>query len=91
MGFKEDLKNKIPAKYQFTPEFNILLKIIKQKKIDTPDKLKKYINKQIKEDQAWINERKKYSVEGTMSRWMIGRTRRLDFCKVIKKKILGLI
>ena len=91
MGFKEDLKNKIPIKYQYTPEFNILLKIIKQNKINTPDKLKKYINKQIKEDQAWLKERQKTSVEGTMNRWLVRRAKRLDFCKVIKKKILDLI
>ena len=91
MGFKEDLKNKIPIKYKYTPEFNILLKIIKQNKINTPDKLKKYINKQIKEDQAWLKERQKTSVEGTMNRWLVRRAKRLDFCKVIKKKILDLI
>lgn len=91
MSLKEKLRKTIPEKYQLTPEYNIFLKMIKQKKIDTLDKLKNYIDKQIKEDQKWLKEKSKFSKEGTMNRWLVKRAKRLDFFKTLKKKILNLL
>ena len=91
MALKENLKKKIPKKYQETPEFNILLKIIKQKKLDTAGKLREYINREITVDQEWLNERKRMNTDGTMNRWMVKRAKRIDFFKTLRNKILKLI
>lgn len=88
---KEELKKKIPEKYRLTPEFNILLKIIKEQKLDTKDKLKKYIADEIKTNQEWLDVRKKANSEGTMNRWMIQRARKIEFYKTLKNKILQLL
>ncbi len=88
---KDELKKKIPKKYQETPEFNILLKIIKQKKIKTSEKLKEYTNKQIAEDQNWLKSREKMNKDGTMNRWLVQRAKRIDFYKTLRKKIMSLI
>ncbi len=88
---KEELKKKIPKKYQETPEFNILLKIIKQNKLTDVPEFRLYLNKQIREDQDWLNSREKMNKDGTMNRWLTKRAKRLDFYKTLKRKILMIL
>ncbi|RLE47940.1 hypothetical protein DRJ25_01155 [Candidatus Woesearchaeota archaeon] len=91
INLREELKKKVLEKYRQTPEYNILLKIIKQKKISTTEKLKKYVQKQIKEDQEWLETREKNNKDGTMNRWLVRRAKRLDLFKTLDKKILKLL
>lgn len=88
---KDELKKKIPKKYQETPEYNIFLKIIKQKKLTDKENLSLYIAKQIKEDQDWLNSKEKMNTEGTMNRWIVQRAKRLDFYKTLQDKIIKLL
>jgi len=52
---------------------------------------KKYVQKQIKEDQEWLETREKNNKDGTMNRWLVRRAKRLDLFKTLDKKILKLL
>ena len=88
MPFKDELKDKIPEDIQYTPEFKVFLKWVKQKNIQDITQLRHFINEEIKSHQTSLNACKRLSVEGTMNRKMLHHSKRLDFWRTIKKHIL---
>lgn len=85
MAFKEILKKKVPEDLQYTPEFKTLLAMIGKRGIRSEEALKMLLNVEIVKCKDWLDKNKTAS---TINRWRRHYTRRLDFCSLIKKKIL---
>ncbi|MBW2968794.1 hypothetical protein KY314_01615, partial [Candidatus Woesearchaeota archaeon] len=68
MVLKDILKTKVPKDIQATPEFRILLAIIKRKKIKGPAGLRAHVKSEIKLCREWIKKNQKQSKQGTMQR-----------------------
>ena len=88
MAFKDIVKKKIPARYRSTPEFNVFLSMLRKRNIKNKDQLNNYLAKEIKRCNDWFKKNKKNSKEGTMRRWLAYYTKKLDFLKLIKNKVL---
>ncbi|MBW2978707.1 hypothetical protein KY304_01180 [Candidatus Woesearchaeota archaeon] len=91
MVLKDILKTKVPEDIQATPEFRILLAIIKRKKIKGPAGLQTHVKSEIKLCREWIKKNQKQSKQGTMQRHLKKYTNKLDFYELINKKILGFL
>jgi hypothetical protein len=89
MVFKNILKEKIPQDMQTTPEFKVLLAVIKRKKIRGPVSLRTHVKSEIKSCRDWIKKNQKQSVQGTMRRHLKRKNDKLDFYELINKKVLG--
>ena len=88
MAFKDDIKKKIPAYLQATPEFKIFKALIKKEDIRGPASLKKYLETNIDNLKADFKEKKKSNKEGSMSRRLRTIAKKLDFLKLVKQKFL---
>lgn len=86
--FKNELKKKVPEDIQFTPEFKILLSIIKKENISSADALKAHVLAKIRNCRDWIKENQPQSIGGTMRRHLKKYTDVLDFYELINKKVL---
>ncbi len=89
MSYKDILKRKIPEDIQFTPEFKVLLAIIKRKDIRGPASLRTHVKSEIKSCRDWIKKNQKQSKQGTMRRHLKRYNDKLDFYELVRKKVLG--
>ena len=85
VAVKDLLKKKVPEDVQYTPEFKTLLVLISKRGIRSEEALKMLLNVEISKCRDWLDKNRTAS---TMNRWRRHYTRRLDFCSLIKKKIL---
>lgn len=86
MAFKEDIKNKIPAYLQNTPEFKVFSALIKKENIKGPASLHTYIAARMKKLNSDFNQLKKSNKEGTMNRKLRPIAKEMDFLKFAKQK-----
>lgn len=85
MALKDVLKKKIPEDYQYTPEFKTLLAMISRRGIRSEEALKMLVDVELAKCREWLAKNKTAS---TMNRWRRHYTRRMDFCSLIKRKVL---
>lgn len=88
MAFKEDIKKKIPAHLQDTPEFKVFTALIKKEDISGPSSLSAYLDANIEKLKADFREKSKANKEGSMSRQLGPIAKKLDFLKMIKQKFV---
>ena len=88
MAFKDDIKKKIPAYLQATPEFKVFTALVKKEDIRGPASLRKYIETNIDNLKADFKEKKKSNKEGSMSRRLRPIAKKLDFLKLVNQKFV---
>ena len=88
MAYKDILKKKVPEEVRFTPEFRVLLAVIKKQDIKSSMGLKNYTNSEIKSLKDWIKTNKKQNIKGTMRRHIVKKQKQIDFYALIKKQVL---
>ena len=88
MTFKEDIKKKVPAYLQGTPEFRVFMALVKKENIRGPASLRKYIDTNIAKLKLDFKEKKKSNKEGSMNRRLRTIAKNLDFLKFVKQKFL---
>ena len=88
MALKEELREKLPEEILLTPEYSILSGMIKKEKISSIAGLKRYIEREIRKTDESLRQKKRMQRGGTMTRWLRRDAARLDFLKLIKKRVL---
>jgi hypothetical protein len=86
MGFREVLKEKVPAFFQDTPEFPIILKLLEQARISGPESLRHWLGV---ESQKCRNDLAEFDKAGsTMNRKRVQCAKRLELLHLVQEKIL---
>lgn len=86
MTFKEELRKKIPADIQATPEWTVFCALCKQEKIESVHALEHYLEREIASvKQEFAGEQKTPS---TLTRRRRSHAKQLDFLQLVRKKIL---
>ena len=85
MGLKELLKNKISTEIQKTPEYKILLNLIKKEKITSVEGLRHQIYAEINKNKECLEE---CASGSTKNRFRSKEAHNIEFFETIKKKIL---
>ncbi|MBW3004665.1 hypothetical protein KY310_02445 [Candidatus Woesearchaeota archaeon] len=88
MAFKDDVKNKIPAYLQDTPEFKVFTALIKKENIRGPASLRAYLDANMEKLKADFKEMSRSNKEGSMNRKLRPIAKKLDFLKVVDKKFV---
>lgn len=88
MAFKEDIKNKVPAYLQETPEFKVFTALIKKENIKGPASLAAYLDSNMEKLKADFKEKSRSNSEGRMSRQLRPIAKKLDFLKMVKQKFV---
>lgn len=86
MGLRELLNEKISTEMQQTPEYKLLLNLIKKEKIQSTEGLRHYIAAEIKRNKDCLTECCKAGT--TSNRKRAKETRNIDFLELIQRKIL---
>jgi len=84
-SFKDELKTKVPARYQDTPEFRILLKTLSAKRISSSGALKLFCDSEIGRCKEWLSKNK---ARETSNRFRKRYVQHWEFCKLIREKIV---
>ena len=82
----DELKERVPEQLQFTPEFNTMLQLIKDKGFRQKAAFQMFLDTEMKESRDWLEKSK--SQPATLSRERRMRTRKLKFFSLIKQKFL---
>lgn len=88
MAFKDNIKKKVPAYMQGTPEFKVFLALVKKEDIRGSASLRVYLDTNIEKLKADFKEKKKANRNGSMNRRLRPIAKNLDFLKLVKLKIL---
>lgn len=86
MSFKDDIKKKVPAYLQQTPEFPIILRMLHDAKISSSTSLKHWLNVEIKKCNDDLKECGKAG--STMNRKRVRFAQRIKLLKLTQNKIL---
>jgi hypothetical protein len=85
MGFKEVLKEKIPAYLQDTPQFPIILRLLGQAKISGPESLRHWLSVEISRHRKDLAELNKAGP--TMNRKRVQCAEQIKLLKLIEDRI----
>lgn len=85
MSFKEDIKRKVPLRYQSAPEFATFLAIVAKRKLANSRALRMFLDVEMATCQAWLNANKNTS-SGNRQRSKCAK--HLAFYRTIREKIL---
>ncbi|MBW3001663.1 hypothetical protein KY338_00715 [Candidatus Woesearchaeota archaeon] len=88
MVFKDDVKKKIPAYLQDTPEFKVFTALIKKENIRGPASLRAYLEANIEKLKTDFKEKKKANKNGSMNRRLRPIAKKLDFLRLVDKKFV---
>ena len=88
MAFKDVVNKKVPDYVKGTPEFKVFRALIKKEDIRGPASLAKYLDTNITKLKTDIKLLSKSNREGTNTRRLRPMTKKLDFLKLVKTKIL---
>ena len=86
MALKETLNQKIPRDLQQTPEYNILLNLIKKEKITSVEGLRHYLAAEIKKYKQCLKECN--AAGSTTNRKRGKEAHTIEFLELIKQKIV---
>ena len=88
MAFKDDIKSKVPAYLQDTPEFRVFTALVKKENIRGPASLSAYLDANMEKLKADFKEKSKSNTEGSMNRQLRPIAKKLDFLKMVKQKFV---
>jgi hypothetical protein len=85
MDIKKELKEKLPEKAVKSPEFNTLLKLVKDEGIGSAAELREYLEENIGKINEWLEENR---TAGTITDERREKVRELEFLELIKEKVM---
>ncbi|MBI4145191.1 hypothetical protein HY493_03215 [Candidatus Woesearchaeota archaeon] len=85
MPFKDDIKRKVPLRYQNTPEFTTFLAIVAKRNFANSRALRMFLDIEMATCQAWLNANKNTS-SGNRQRSRCAK--HLAFFRTVKEKLL---
>lgn len=86
MSFKETLATKIPTDFQTTPEYKLLLNLLKKENIKSAEELRHYLSAEIQKNKECLGTCNEAG--STSNRKRVKEAHTLEFLLLIKNKIL---